>query len=76
MFSRERDSKVINLPSIETRFPVTDNTHVCDNAKSREKILKLQLTGLQKKGERENKMQKIRYIWTNGYNSPNYSLDV
>ena len=63
MFSRERDSKVINLPSIETRFPVTDNTHVCDNAKSREKILKLQLTGLQERGrERKQNAKDTLYL--------------
>ena len=41
MFPRQRDSKVINLPSIEAGFAITDYSHVYDFPKLGKEVLQL-----------------------------------
>ena len=66
MFPRQRDSKVINLPSVEAGFAITDYSHVYDFAKTGKKVLQFQLTRLRKK----KTQKKPRYIWSSTNNSP------
>ena len=58
MFPRQRDLKVINLPSIKAGFAITDYSHVNDFAKSRKKVLQFQLARLRKK-KRKKKTRVI-----------------